>query len=509
MRSGRKKKIERALEKFARAATRGGVLTGMGQPEPWMIGPPSGVRRVNESMKGRNRNKLIRAQKSRRRRPGSDPCLFGYEPSPGGGCAPIPTPPGTSYPPPCPPGQYTPDGIQCVPDPGGGLPTDPVCPLGTQRDRFTNQCVPTLGFRGVSGVGHAGHDYYTRMAHKNAEESAHYANRTADYIEEGANVPPWAFFKLSRVRTDIGDVKHFLDYNLQHPGQGVSGMRHQGHRGYGMGRYHNHHGVSGMAGMAGYHNHHGVSGMAGYHNHHGVSGMGHKVDPLHAFSPGLPGQPAIPCVSHVLPPTDCPPMLSFSPGIPNQPPVPCGPPALPPPLIPPNGACEPCPPQPPPCDPRPQCDPGFLFDTQAGVCVKMPRPEKCPPQPPPCDPRPQCDPGFLFDTQAGVCVKMPECETPPSRIPTPDPKLTMVPVPVPPCAPRHTRDPVTGQCVPDFETTPPRPLTPDPKFTAVPGPPPPDPRFPGPGAFVQQPCPVGMERATPFGECRPKYYPEP
>jgi len=66
--------------------------------------------------------------------------------------------------------------------------------------------------RGPVG-GHQPHGY---MPHKNAVETAEYARAVARRIQPQATLPGWVEHKLSRSRSDLGDVKHYLDYEAEH-----------------------------------------------------------------------------------------------------------------------------------------------------------------------------------------------------------------------------------------------------------------------------------------------------
>jgi len=50
------------------------------------------------------------------------------------------------------------------------------------------------------------------MPSQELSEIADYAEKTKEYIADGVSVPDWARAKITRARSDIGDTKHFLQY---------------------------------------------------------------------------------------------------------------------------------------------------------------------------------------------------------------------------------------------------------------------------------------------------------
>lgn len=50
------------------------------------------------------------------------------------------------------------------------------------------------------------------MPGKLAHETRQYAEAIEEYAEAGDSIPQWARHKISRARTDVGDVKHYLEY---------------------------------------------------------------------------------------------------------------------------------------------------------------------------------------------------------------------------------------------------------------------------------------------------------
>ncbi len=62
------------------------------------------------------------------------------------------------------------------------------------------------------------------MAKKNIAEICHYCNRLHEMVDEGESLPQWIEHKISQMRTHMGDVKHYLEYEkeMRH--------KHQPHR---------------------------------------------------------------------------------------------------------------------------------------------------------------------------------------------------------------------------------------------------------------------------------------
>lgn len=58
---------------------------------------------------------------------------------------------------------------------------------------------------------HDHHEFY--MADKNAWKISNYGKELDQMIEPGEQIPDWMNSKLSRIATDIGDVKHALEYD--------------------------------------------------------------------------------------------------------------------------------------------------------------------------------------------------------------------------------------------------------------------------------------------------------
>lgn len=59
------------------------------------------------------------------------------------------------------------------------------------------------------------------MAKKNIAEICHYCNRLQEIVDEGEVLPQWIDHKISQMRTHMGDVKHYLEYEKE--------MRHKHH----------------------------------------------------------------------------------------------------------------------------------------------------------------------------------------------------------------------------------------------------------------------------------------
>ena len=59
------------------------------------------------------------------------------------------------------------------------------------------------------------------MAKKNIAEICHYCERLEALVDEGDRLPQWVEHKLSQMRTYMGDVKHYLEYEKE--------MRHKHH----------------------------------------------------------------------------------------------------------------------------------------------------------------------------------------------------------------------------------------------------------------------------------------